>query len=275
MRERLLRESELTLPKAIAVSHAAEETRKHAHEILKSNETIHQHKISKHSNSRSQTSTQGTEIIKTASFAKILTTVVNVKFNRKNHVKKCCPRNRKTLHNTEQTETESLSADKYDFFLDATNLNKARENLVNISQVRNELSEWNITLPSNGIPVSYNMDTGAQCNVIAVKNLENMSPRPDLQPVNIKLSTYNGSKIPVVGKCLLTIDHKNNSFKVSFIFVDLDSVPVLGLKTNQYLQLIKIICRIETNSEMFFSEFYDCFGEIGTSEKYVQLIILK
>ena len=124
MRERLLRESELTLPKAISVSHAAEETRKHAHEILKSNETIHQHKISKHSNSRSQTSAQGTEIIKTASFAKTLTTVVNVKFNRKNLVKKCCPRNRKTLHDTEQTEIESPSADKYDFFLDTTNLKK-------------------------------------------------------------------------------------------------------------------------------------------------------
>ena len=35
LRERLLRESELTLPKAISAGHAAEETRKHAREILK------------------------------------------------------------------------------------------------------------------------------------------------------------------------------------------------------------------------------------------------
>ena len=45
LRERLLHESELTLPKEISVGHAAEETRKHTHEILKSNEAIDLHKI--------------------------------------------------------------------------------------------------------------------------------------------------------------------------------------------------------------------------------------
>ena len=63
---------------------------------------------------------------------------------------------------------------------------------------------------------------------------------------------------------LITLDHKNNSFEVSFIVVDSDSVPIIGLKTSRHLQLIKRICRIERNSETFFSEFHDCFGEIGT-----------
>ena len=40
LRERLLRESELTLPKAILAGHAAAETQKDAREILKSNETF-------------------------------------------------------------------------------------------------------------------------------------------------------------------------------------------------------------------------------------------
>ena len=136
--------------------------------------------------------------------------------------------------------------------------------MANISQIKNEPSDWNITISSNGTPISYKIDTGAQCNVIPVESLENISPKPDLQPVNVKLSAYNGSKIPVVGKCSLTLDHKNNSFKVSFIVVDLDSVAILGLKTSEHLQLIKRICRIETNGETFFSEFHDCFGEIGT-----------
>ena len=85
-----------------------------------------------------------------------------------------------------------------------------------------------------------------------------------MPPVNVRLFAYNCSKISVVGKCSLTLAHKNNSFKVSFIVVDSDSVPILGLKTSEHLQLIKRICRIETNSETFFSEFHDCFGEMGT-----------
>ena len=106
------------------------------------------------------------------------------------------------------------------------------------------------------------IDSGAQCNVIPVESLENISPKRDLQPVNVKLSAYNGSKIPVAGKCSLTVAHKNNPFKVSFTVVD--SVSILKMKTSEHLHLIKRICRIETNSETFFSEFHDCFGEIGT-----------
>ena len=146
----------MTLPKAISAGHTAEETRKYAKEILKSNETIDLHKISKHSKSRSQTSAQATEKIKKCKFCE--NSHHRGKFpaygkvchncSRKNHFKKCCPRNRKTLRKIEQTETESPSADEYEFFLDRINLQKNPENLVNISQIKNEPSDWNITISS-------------------------------------------------------------------------------------------------------------------------------
>ena len=76
------------------------------------------------------------------------------------------------------------------------------------------------------------------------------------------MSAKKWLKNSVAGKCSLTLDYKNNCLKVSFIAVDSDSI--LGLKTSEHLQLIKRICRIETNTETFFSKFHDCFGEIGT-----------
>ena len=94
-------------------------------------------------------------------------------------------------------------------------------------------------LYSNCTPISYKIDTDPQCNAIPVGSLEHLSPKPDLQPVNVKFSAYNGSKIPVVGKCSLTLAYKSNSFKVSFIIVDSESVPIFRLKTSEYLQLIK------------------------------------
>ena len=51
LRKHLLCISELTLPKAISASHAAGETRKHAHNIIKSNEIIDLHKILQHCSS--------------------------------------------------------------------------------------------------------------------------------------------------------------------------------------------------------------------------------
>ena len=62
LRERLLRECDLTLSKAISAGHAAEETRKHAHKILRSQPTadidkIFKKKLNKSShNTRNQSS---------------------------------------------------------------------------------------------------------------------------------------------------------------------------------------------------------------------------
>ena len=84
LRKRLLRESELTLPKAISAGHTAEETRKHARRFLKVNATIDLYRISKHSKSRSQTSTHATGIIKKCKFCE-----------NSHHRGKCLPRKRK------------------------------------------------------------------------------------------------------------------------------------------------------------------------------------
>ena len=52
-------------------------------------------------------------------------------------------RYRKTLHEIELTETKSPAADK--FFLDMINPQKNPEDLVTISQIKNESFDWNIT----------------------------------------------------------------------------------------------------------------------------------
>ena len=57
--------------------------------------------------------------------------------------------------------------------------------MASISQIKNEPSDWNITLFSNGSPISYKIDNGVQCNVISAASLKNISPKQDLQPVNV------------------------------------------------------------------------------------------
>ena len=48
------------------------------------------------------------------------------------------------------------------FFIETVNI----QDSTHINQIKNENSNWSITLPSNGIPVSYRIDTKGQCNVI-------------------------------------------------------------------------------------------------------------
>ena len=58
LRERLLRECDLTLSKAISAGHAAEETRKHAHKILRSQPTADIDKIFKKKPNKSSHNTR-------------------------------------------------------------------------------------------------------------------------------------------------------------------------------------------------------------------------
>ena len=146
------------------------------------------------------------------------------------------------------------------FFNETVNI----QNSAHINQIKNENSDLPITLPSNGIPVSYKIDTGAQCNVIPLTILKKFDPEPDLCPVNIKLCGYNNSKIPVLGECSLTLKHKKAHFDVLFIVVDSKSVPILGLATSESLNLKTRISAINVSRKQFLSEFSDCFGEIET-----------
>ena len=103
LRERLLRECDLPLSKAISAGHAAEEPRKHAREILRSQPTavidkVFKKKLNKSShNTRNQNTRR---FIKKCKFFDSSHTrgkcpaygKVCYVCNRKNHFKVCCPR---------------------------------------------------------------------------------------------------------------------------------------------------------------------------------------
>ena len=82
----------------------------------------------------------------------------------------------------------------------------------------------------------------------------------------MRLSAYNGTEIPVAGKCITSIKHKSQTVNVLFTVVETDSVPILGLNTSEKLNLIKRIYKISGSSQSdvpIEKEFSDCFGETG------------
>ena len=86
--------------------------------------------------------------------------------------------------------------------------------------------------------------------------------------MNLKLFAYYNSKIPVIGKRSLTLEHKNELFnELSFLVVDIKLIPILGLESRENLKVIKRICSVESKENLLLSEFSDCFGEIGTLNK--------
>ena len=98
----------------------------------------------------------------------------------------------KKVHEIEKDESDEPSDQSdYEFFIETVNI----QVFFHINEIKNENSNWSKTLSSNGIPVSYKTDTGAQCNVILSTVLEKFDLEPVLCPVNKKLSAYNNFKI--------------------------------------------------------------------------------
>ena len=117
----------------------------------------------------------------------------------------------------------------------------------------------------NGAITNFTIDTEAQCTVIPKYLLNSLVPRPKLKPTTMKLSAYNGTEIPVAGKCITSIKLKNQKVQVLFFVVDADSVPIIGLNTSEKLNLIKRVYKIANDISVqanIEDEFVDCLGEI-------------
>ena len=126
-RETLLRESDLTLSRAISAGHTAEETQKHAHEILQSQSAPDLYKINKlHKPCHQSPNEKSKQIFKKCKFyngshprgkcAACGKSCLNC--NRKNHFKVCCPRNQKKVHEIEQIKTDSGEPSDLVFFVE-------------------------------------------------------------------------------------------------------------------------------------------------------------
>ena len=200
-RERLLRKYDLTLLRGISAAHAAEETRKHARGILQSQSAPDLQKINKLRKPRHQRPNQKSkEIIKKCKFCDgshpwrkcPAYGKLYLNWNHKNHLKVCCPRNRKRIRELKQTETDSEEFFDLEFFVETISI----QDPLNINEIKNESSVWSITLNFSGLPISYKIDTGAQCNVVPLKIYQKLNRQPDLHTVNLKLSVTTTPKFP-------------------------------------------------------------------------------
>ena len=127
--------------------------------------------------------------------------------------------------------------------------------------------EWCVDLNTHGTVITYKIDSGAQANILPLKDYKKIISPPALTTPRCKLSAYNGSDIPVKGSCTLDVQYKNVSIPVLFLVADINSAPIVGLKTSSELNLIKRVHDVKKLSSTFpdyiVNEFSDCFGEIG------------
>lgn len=103
-------------------------------------------------------------------------------------------------------------------------------------------SDWSVTVDINKVEISFKIDTGADVNVLPSRYLHDIGlTEQDLIKTAIKLRGYSGGDIKVLGRCFLKLKHKNIDYILEFLIADVNSPPILGRQSCQELNLVKLI----------------------------------
>ena len=134
--------------------------------------------------------------------------------HKRGHFAKCCRNKTRTANvanakeYTDSSSTESDSETLYIGTITNDNYEKPLESDHKVMEIKIDTvsDNWIVHLETNGTDIKYKIDTGA--DIIPYYDYLRLQKVPRLLPSQIKLSAYNGSSIPVKGKCILYINNK-------------------------------------------------------------------
>lgn len=260
VRSRLLRETDLTLQKAVDICRAAEASSQQLKVLQTASagasgsnidfvrKKSDKNKPMKNTENRPAASQQKQkcgkcgykhEPRKCPAFGKIC---MNCK--KKNHFMRQC--RSKKMHELQENDSDT------DIFLDSVETDQ-------------NAGDWKVNVKICKKSVSMKLDTGAQCNVLPLHIYNQISDRP-LKPSKSRLVSYSGHRLNTVGKVTLLVSTKNKYVPIEFEIVKDKSTPLFGLKACLELNLISRLFSLNcenASSEEILENYRDVFEGLG------------
>uniref|UniRef100_A0A8D8LDG3 Uncharacterized protein n=1 Tax=Cacopsylla melanoneura TaxID=428564 RepID=A0A8D8LDG3_9HEMI len=161
--------------------------------------------------------------------------------NKPNHFEKVCMRKKynegsqnviQANQSSSNQVVHNLTQDQNEFVLD--------EIVMQVGAI-----EWNILATIQNHPITFKIDSGAQCNVMPVQVLEKTVPkdfRENLEVCEKQLYAYGNTPLKVLGSIVLPVTIKDKSRQIRFVVVETGcEKTILGLNTCVHLNLIRRI----------------------------------
>ncbi|XP_030031283.2 uncharacterized protein K02A2.6 [Manduca sexta] len=299
-KNRLLREPDLTLQKAIEICKAAELSAERLQKTESSisgqvNKINNRSMPSQYPRSRSKSRSR-TDTMQTFRQTTGRSTVISKQCQRcgKLHDKRNCPAYNKIClkcnkigHFAKQCQSGRHIKQLYTNYKTNHNLiTETKLNSVCINNVSASNRDWseNVYFVDLNKNLEFKLDTGAQCNVLP-KNLCYKIGICTFEKSNLQLSNYNGDPIPTLGQVSLKCKiGKENQF-ITFQVCHGKLLPILGLDTIDKFKLIKRIPsslnknntqiqKIDSKDTML-EKYKDVFEGLGQIKEYEYKIILR
>jgi transposase InsO family protein len=133
------------------------------------------------------------------------------------------------------------------------------------NQIQSKPSNWNVTVCVEGKQVTLKIDSGAQINTLPLSVYQKVTKQP-LQSTKTRLVGYFGQARRPCGKATLAVEYKGRYIPVEFQIIDQEVKPVLGLQTSLQMNLIQRIYTLNTAEEdpiQVLSEYPELFEGLG------------
>ena len=280
LRDKLLREKDLTLDKAVAVCKAAEQTEAHLKELYQNGKELNTVEVRQRPNhpqpGRHQDQHYPSKLNKvTSNYAPRINKFIR-NCNRcglKHERRKCpaygkvCLKCSKANHFAKQCNSKLVNVVTENDIIES-------ENYVLDCITNNQLSDYkdafwkNISIVNCNKSFKAKVDTGAQINVIPNYIFDKLQLRTKLQKCVANITNYGGDKLKVIGDCILDVKIDNKQHKMHFFVIDtpINSTPIVGIKTIQELDLLRtinIVNRVEANTDEIVLKYDEVFTGLG------------
>lgn len=266
LRERLLREKDLTLDKAVDLCRASQCSREQVKELAKTEmaavhavRTKEQHK--KRQNKQNKDKMENGSCQKCGgshapracpAYGKLCNNC-----GKRNHYAKCCTADtKKKVHTVDEEPDE--------FFVDVVQASHA------------EKEEWIVPVTVNETIIPFKLDTGAQVNLLSFADYKTLKIKSKIHPVKMKVTGYTGESVPVKGSCIATFKHKSQMLKAQLLIVEKKVQPILGVTACEKLNLVRRVFMVasqtadkqntdtdKSDQDTLMTEFKDVFEGLG------------
>lgn len=230
LRERLLREPELSLKKALELCKSAELSKVHSLAMSQSSSSSQIDALSQQKSKKSQSQPANKSTKPQNVPARYNKNTAPPSRNQRpcsrcgsHHMPRNCPAFGKICHKCQMSNhfaSVCRQSKKYptkQHQVSAINCNQD-PNIAYIGSITTAKDcDWLQEICVNNYPIMFKLDTGAQVNVLPMCIFKNLANRPALTPTSIKVCTYTGDALPVIGESVLNCVVNNLSYDLKFI----------------------------------------------------------
>ena len=186
--------------------------------------------------------------------------------NMKNHIVKACESKQRDEGNgTARQAVRTIEEDSTTTYKES--------DVFNMSQIETDSNQgngnWSVELRVETAKVKFKIDSGAEVSVISYGTFQNLPTFPKIIKTNTRLRAYNQTNIPVIGRCVLQVQHEDKQPRsIEFMIADYESV--ISGKHSVELQLIRKLFAVTKLPDGIKEDIFDEIGCIdGELEIYM------